>query len=102
MRLLLSKWLRKPKRITLTSGELAIAKNLEIERPGAALLTIWGNKASRDHRLPTQGTCVPGGLLTARRSPPRPGSGQGRADARPVQQDNRGALFGKPAVRLAH
>jgi uncharacterized protein (TIGR03118 family) len=33
--------------IKLTSGEVAIAKSLDIEGPGAALLTISGDKASR-------------------------------------------------------
>jgi len=33
--------------ITLTSGELAITKNLDIEGPGASQLTISGNDASR-------------------------------------------------------
>jgi len=33
--------------ITLTSGELAITQNLDIEGPGASLLAISGNNASR-------------------------------------------------------
>src|SRR5262249_50333522 len=33
--------------ITLTSGELAVNKNLDIEGPGAAKLTVSGNNASR-------------------------------------------------------
>ena len=33
--------------ITLTSGELAISKSLDIEGPGAGLLAISGNNASR-------------------------------------------------------
>jgi predicted outer membrane repeat protein len=33
--------------ITLTSDELAIKKNLDIEGPGASLLTISGNDANR-------------------------------------------------------
>jgi hypothetical protein len=33
--------------ITLTSGELAISKSLDIEGPGAAQITVSGNKASR-------------------------------------------------------
>ena len=33
--------------ITLTSGELAISKSLDIEGPGAGLLAISGNDASR-------------------------------------------------------
>src|SRR5262249_55809036 len=33
--------------ITLTSGELAISKNLDIEGPGASLLAVSGNDASR-------------------------------------------------------
>ena len=47
--------------ITLTSGDLAISKNLDIEGPGADKLTISGNNASS---LP------PAGFLTsADRSP---------------------------------
>src|SRR6516162_2363451 len=33
--------------ITLTSGELAFSKSLDIEGPGASLLAISGNNASR-------------------------------------------------------
>jgi hypothetical protein len=33
--------------ITLTSGELAITKNLDIEGPGAALITVSGGNSSR-------------------------------------------------------
>src|SRR5262249_22828004 len=33
--------------ITLTSGELAVDKSLDIEGPGANLLTVSGNNASR-------------------------------------------------------
>src|SRR5205823_4912443 len=33
--------------ITLTSGELAISKSLDIEGPGASLLAISGNRTSR-------------------------------------------------------
>ncbi len=33
--------------ITLTSGELAITKSLDIEGPGASLLTVSGNHQSR-------------------------------------------------------
>jgi hypothetical protein len=34
-------------RITLTTGELTISQNLDIEGPGAPWLTITGNQASR-------------------------------------------------------
>ncbi len=44
--------------ITLTSGELAISKTLDIEGPGAALLSIDGNKASRVFDISGSGTNV--------------------------------------------
>jgi uncharacterized protein (TIGR03118 family) len=44
--------------ITLTSGELAVAKSLDIEGPGAALLTISGNKASRVFDISGSSTSV--------------------------------------------
>src|SRR5262249_52909552 len=43
--------------ITLTSGELVIGKNLTITGPGAALLTLSGNNASRVFHL-TSGRTV--------------------------------------------
>jgi hypothetical protein len=39
-----AKWVHA---ITLTSGELVLNKNLDIEGPGAVKLTISGNNASR-------------------------------------------------------
>jgi hypothetical protein len=39
--------LRFPATITLTSGQLTIAKNLTINGPGASLLTVSGNNSSR-------------------------------------------------------
>ena len=40
-----------PRTITLTSGELAINSNLTITGPGANLLTVAGNNASRVFRI---------------------------------------------------
>jgi hypothetical protein len=41
-----------PQAITLTSGELVIAKSLTIQGPGANLLTVSGNNASRIFNIP--------------------------------------------------
>ena len=48
--------------ITLTSGELDIAKNLTIEGPGAASLTISGNNASRVFHVSTGVSATISGL----------------------------------------
>ncbi len=47
-----------PRTITLTSGELAINKNLTIQGPGANLLTISGNQASRIFNIAGGGLSV--------------------------------------------
>src|SRR2546426_10601307 len=44
--------------ITLTSGELAIGKNLTIQGPSANLLTISGNNASRVFDINASGVTV--------------------------------------------
>src|SRR5262249_16516627 len=44
--------------ITLTSGELVINKNLDIEGPGASKLTISGNNASRVFHISGSSTNV--------------------------------------------
>src|SRR5207249_2560734 len=51
--------------ITLTSGELAIGKNLTITGPGANLLTVSGNQASRVFNIGTMTTVVITGLTVA-------------------------------------
>ena len=48
--------------ITLTSGELGITKNLTIEGPGAASLTISGNNSSRIFDVSTGVTATISGL----------------------------------------
>ncbi|MBI1763870.1 MAG: right-handed parallel beta-helix repeat-containing protein, partial [Acidobacteria bacterium] len=48
--------------ITLTSGELVLDKNLTIQGPGANLLTISGNNASRVFDIPTDVTATLSGL----------------------------------------
>ncbi|MSQ26592.1 MAG: hypothetical protein EXR51_00410 [Dehalococcoidia bacterium] len=48
--------------ITLTSGELAIAKNLTITGPGAASLAISGNSASRVFNISSGASVVISGL----------------------------------------
>ncbi len=44
--------------ITLTSGELALNKNLTIQGPGARLLTVSGNNASRVFLIPVGVTAI--------------------------------------------
>jgi len=51
--------------ITLTSGELAISKNLTINGPGANLLTISGNNASRIFNIQTGMTAAISGLTVS-------------------------------------
>ena len=51
--------------ITLTSGELAIAKNLDIEGPGANKLTISGNDHSRVFDISPGETVTIAGLTIA-------------------------------------
>jgi len=48
--------------ITLTSGELAISKNLDIEGPGASLLAVSGNDASRVFEISKKLTVTLAGL----------------------------------------
>ena len=70
------------KKITLTSGELAISNNLEIDGPGAKKLTISGNNASRifDVQAGTdvsiEGLTITAGLANGD-SPVYPSSGGG-------------------------
>src|SRR2546427_11006424 len=51
--------------ITLTSGQLAIGKNLTINGPGANLLTISGNNASRVFLTASGATVTLDGLTIA-------------------------------------
>jgi hypothetical protein len=51
--------------ITLTSGELAVTKNLDIEGPGAANLTVSGNNASRVFDVSNNATVTIAGLTIA-------------------------------------
>ena len=53
-----------PATITLTTGQLSIAKNLTINGPGAGLLTISGNNASRVFNI-TAGDFAVSGLTIA-------------------------------------
>jgi uncharacterized protein (TIGR03437 family) len=59
--------------ITLTSGEIAFSKNLTVSGPGANLLTVSGNNASRILRIPVGGLNVAISGLTI--SNGRPGAG---------------------------
>ncbi len=51
--------------ITLTSGELVVNKNLDIEGPGASQLTISGNHASRVFDINNSATVTLAGLTIA-------------------------------------
>jgi hypothetical protein len=70
------------KKITLTSGELTIANNLEIDGPGAKKLTISGNNASRVFDVQSgadvtiEGLTITAGLANGS-SPAYPSSGGG-------------------------
>ena len=48
--------------ITLTGGELVISKSLDIEGPGAGLLTVSGNNASRVFNISKRATAQLAGL----------------------------------------
>ncbi len=68
-----------PRTITLTSGELAPARNMSIAGPGAALLTISGNNATRVLRSTNISLAVSGVTLTAGNSVAPVDSGFGGA-----------------------
>jgi hypothetical protein len=51
--------------ITLTSGELAISKNLAITGPGAEIITVSGNHASRVFNIEASVTVAISGLTIA-------------------------------------
>ena len=57
---------KKVNTITLTTGELDIAKNLDIEGPGAKKLTISGNDVSRVFAISAGETVTIGGLRITR------------------------------------
>jgi predicted outer membrane repeat protein len=57
--------LSPPATITLTTGEIAIAKTLTIDGPGAASLTISGNNASRIFNIASGVTLKVSGLTVA-------------------------------------
>lgn len=61
--------------ITLTTGELVIDKNLTIQGPGALLLTVSGNNASRVFNLNNGGTTVSLDGLTVSKGVGSPGGG---------------------------
>jgi hypothetical protein len=52
-------------RITLTTGELAISKNLSIAGPGASVITVSGNHASRVFDIAAASTVAISGLTIA-------------------------------------
>src|SRR5262249_13990402 len=54
-----------PATISLTTGEIAIAKTLTIDGPGAASLTISGNNASRIFNIASGGNLTVSGLTVA-------------------------------------
>jgi hypothetical protein len=55
--------------ITLTTGELAISKNLAIEGPGADVITVSGNKASRVFNLANFTVAISGLTIADGQSP---------------------------------
>ncbi len=71
--------LSTPATITLTAGEIMLGKNVTISGPGAALLTISGNNASRIFNVqPSVQVAISGvTLANGRFAPASPGAGQG-------------------------
>ena len=59
----------KGKTITLTNGQLVLAKNVQIVGPGASLLKISGNNASRVFWVNTGVTATISGLTIANGNP---------------------------------
>jgi hypothetical protein len=79
--------------ITLTSGELAISQNLDLEGPGASQLTISGNDASRVFDISRRTVVTIAGLTIT----------HGRADASaPIQPSSGGGILNYGTLTLAN
>jgi hypothetical protein len=92
-----------PGTITLTSGELALTKNLAIQGPGTAQLTISANDASRTFEVAQGATATLSGLTITRGFGVTYGGGilnNGTLTVSNILVSNNGAIYGSGICNL--